>query len=172
MKKELRFLAVTAMLIALSVVVGVVCKNYFTFSVYYRVTFENFPIIAIGLLFGPVPAGISAVIADFISCMFSGGGVNPIISLGAVAVGVISGCFKNAVRKEHPLLCTAAAVALSHLVGQVAIKSVAKVLMLGMPLYGIAIGLVISAAVGVVEFIILRQVLFGAGLLKKYGDNT
>lgn len=170
MKKGLRFITVNAMMIALSVVIGIICKNYFTFNVYYRITFENFPIIVIGLLFGPVSAGIAAVIADFISCICSGGGFNPIISLGACTVGLISGCFKNAVRGERPSLYTAAAVALSHLVGQVAIKSVAKIIMFGMPLYGIAIGAGVSVIVGIIEFIIIRHALFTAKLMQKYGD--
>ena len=47
----------------------------------------------------------------------------------------------------------------AHLVGQVLIKSVAKMLYYGMPWYGIFIGLGISAATATVELIIISSIM-------------
>ena len=58
-----------AMLTALSVIIGIVCKNFFTFNVYYRVTFENLPIILAGIAFGPFYGAACGICADIVSYM-------------------------------------------------------------------------------------------------------
>ncbi len=150
-----RVLTTAALLAALSAVIGIVCKNLFTFNVYYRLTFENAPIILAGLLYGPVVGGMVGICADAVSCLMSSNpALNPIISLGAAAVGVLSGLspmiFRHGVKRQ-----TATAVILSHLIGQVGIKSVGKMLYFGMPWQGIFLGLVFSVLVGIAEFALL-----------------
>ncbi|MBR5506708.1 MAG: hypothetical protein IKV88_01530 [Clostridia bacterium] len=49
---SVKVLTGAAMLTAFSVIIGIVCKNFLTFNVYYRITFENLPIILAGLLYG------------------------------------------------------------------------------------------------------------------------
>ncbi len=150
-----RVLTSAALLAALSAVIGIICKNLFTFGIYYRITFENLPVILAGLLYGPVAGALVGVCADAVSCLMSTNpALNPIISLGAAAVGVLAGLvplvFRRGIRWQ-----TGAAVVLSHLVGQVAIKSVGKMLYFGMPWQGIFIGLGFSAFAGTVEFFLL-----------------
>jgi uncharacterized membrane protein len=41
-----RVLTIAAMLTAISVVIGIVCKNFLTFNIYYRITFENLPVFS------------------------------------------------------------------------------------------------------------------------------
>ena len=43
--KNVRALTLAAMLTAMSVVIGILCKNFLTFNIYYRITFENLPVI-------------------------------------------------------------------------------------------------------------------------------
>ncbi len=156
---KLRVLTTAAMLAAVSVVVGITCKNFLTFNVYYRITFENFPIIIAGLLFGPAVGGMVGVAADIVSCLCSTNpALNPLITLGAATVGIISGIapiiFRTRGKRQ-----VAFAVALSHIIGQVAIKSVAKILWFGMPWVGIFIGIAVSAAVGVIEYFLIDYIL-------------
>ena len=40
--KVTKVLTTAALLAALSAVIGIVCKNLFTFNIYYRLTFEGF----------------------------------------------------------------------------------------------------------------------------------
>lgn len=152
------------MLLALSVIIGIICKNLFTWGIYYRVTFENFPIILAGFCFGPFYGAAVAVGADVISCLCSSNPViNPIITLGAAAVGFVSGIVGAVSRKLAPNLknntTLALSVAFAHLIGQVIIKSIGKIVMFGMPLAGVLVGLGISCVVGIIEFFLIRMIL-------------
>ncbi len=155
--KTIKKIAVAAMLMALSVVIGVVCKTFFTYGIYYRITFENLPVILAACLFGPWYGAAVGVGADLVSCVCSPNpNVNPIISLGALSVGLCAGIVVRYVVKKKSKLQTAVAVALAHLVGQVAIKSVGKMVYYYMPWEGIFIGLAVSVVVGVVEFWVIE----------------
>ncbi|HHT54550.1 MAG TPA: folate family ECF transporter S component [Clostridiales bacterium] len=154
---SLRVLTLSAMLAAVSVVIGIVCKNFLTFNVYYRVTFENLPVIFAGILFGPLVGTAVAVVADTASCLLSTNpAINPLISVGAACVGFCAGAVPRWIVRRPGALQTALSVASAHLLGQVAIKSVAKMLWYGMPWWGAFIGLGISAVAGTVEFFVLR----------------
>ncbi|MBO4355927.1 MAG: folate family ECF transporter S component [Clostridia bacterium] len=173
--KSLRKLCLTAMLMSLSVVIGIVCKNFLTWGIYYRVTFENLPIILIGFCFGPFYGMAAGAGADVISCLCSiNPMVNPVITLGAAAVGFLSGLpqilfgrkksdSENLDQKKRLSFAHALILALSvfpaHLIGQWLIKSIAKITMLGMPPIGMLIGLGITAVVAPVEYFLLRIIL-------------
>lgn len=163
-KFSVKTVTTAAMLAALSVAIGVVCKNLFTFGIYYRVTFENLPVILSGLLFGPVVGGMVGVAADAVSCLMSSNpAVNPIISVGALTVGVTSGLAPLIIRKKGRAQ-TALAVASAHLLGQVGVKSVGKIVYYGMPWYGVFIGLAISVGVGVLEFAVISWLRSSRGI--------
>lgn len=157
--RQIKKIAIAAMLMALSVVIGIVCKNLLTFSVYYRITFENLPVILAACLFGPWYGAAVGVGADLVSCVCSTNpNVNPIISIGAFAVGLCAGVAARYIIKEKGKVQTALAVALAHLVGQVGIKSVGKMVYFAMPWYGIFIGLGISVVVGIVEYWVINRI--------------
>ncbi|MBR6557548.1 MAG: folate family ECF transporter S component [Clostridia bacterium] len=142
-----------AMLTALSVIIGIVCKNFFTFNVYYRVTFENLPIILAGITFGPFYGAACGICADLLSCLCSSNpAVIPLITLGAAAVGFCSGAVPRYIFRKRGGVQYSFAVASAHIIGQVIIKSIAKILWLGMPTVGAFIGLGVSLVVGTVEF--------------------
>ena len=78
-----------------------------------------------------------------------------VISLGAIAVGVISGLVPRLAKKDNaPVLVIT--VSLAHLIGQVAIKSVGKMIYFGMPWQGIFIGIGFSAIAGALEYFLIR----------------
>ena len=150
-KKIVRIITASALLAALSAVIGIFCKNLFTFNVYYRFTLENAPVILAGMVFGPGVGAAVGVCADAISCLLSSNpALNPIISLGAATVGVLSGIVPYIIRKKGALQ-TAVAVASAHIVGQVAIKSIGKILYFSMPWEGIFIGLGFSVVAVIIE---------------------
>lgn len=164
-----RVLAVAALLTALSVVIGIVCKNFLTFQIYYRITFENMPVILAGILFGPWVGGAVGLCADLISCLCSTNpAVNPLISLGAFCVGLMAGLGSRMVPKGSRLRLLLA-VGLAHLVGQVCIKSVAKIVWFGMPWWGVFICAGISLVVGTIEFFLLRELLRRPAFTKVIG---
>ena len=158
--KSARVLTTAAMITALSVIIGIFCKNFFTYSVYYRITFENLPIIISGILLGPIAGAVCGICADVISCLCSTNpAVNPIITAGAACVGFCAGAVPRLfIRKRGPAQY-AAAVFSAHLLGQVIIKSVAKIIWFGMPWWGVFIGLGISAVVGALEFCAIKWLM-------------
>ena len=84
-------MTVAAMLVALSVLVGIFCKTYLNFGMgLFRVTFENLPIIMAGILYGPIVGGLVGVCSDIVSYLFSNQAYPPNlwVTFGALAVGV------------------------------------------------------------------------------------
>ena len=146
-----------AMLTAISVVVGILCKNLFTVAVYYRFTLENIGIIFAGIFFGPGAGALVGIAVDGISCLLSTNpAVNPVIMLGALTVGVSSGVVAKYIVRERGLKQYIAAAATAHLLGQVLIKSIGKMIYFDMPWFGIFIGLVCSALACAAEVAIIR----------------
>lgn len=158
--KNIRVLSTVALLTALSVIIGIFCKNFFTFNIYYRVTFENLPVILAGILFGPLAGVVCGVCADVISCLSSTNpALNPLITVGAACVGFCAGIVPRVFVKRRGPVQYAAAVFSAHLLGQVAIKSIAKLIWFGMPWWGVFVGLGISIIVGILEFSAIKWLM-------------
>lgn len=167
---NVKVLTLAAMLTTMSVVIGILCKNFLTFNVYYRITFENLPVIFAGVLFGPFVGAAVGVCADMISCLCSANPVvNPIISVGALAVGFLSGYVAHHFTFPNENARLALSVAAAHLIGQVAIKSVGKMLWYAMPWWGVFLGLGISVIVGILEFYAIRGLLNHSGVRGELG---
>lgn len=170
--KSIRVMTAAAMLTALSVIIGIFCKNLFTFNVYYRVTFENLPIILSGLLFGPLAGAVCGVCADILSCICSTNpAVNPLITVGAACVGLCAGLVPRFILKKRSTAQYAAAVFSAHLLGQVIIKSIAKMIWFGMPWWGAFLGLGISAAVGSLELLIIKWLMEKVRVGDRFGGK-
>lgn len=157
--KKTKTLVFCALLCALSVAVGWFCKLYLTFGA-VRITFENAPIILAGMFFGPLAGGTVGAVSDLISCVLAGNAVNPIITVGSVSVGALSGLIFLWLKKKksYPvfLICCLCA----HAVGSMLLKSVGlytygyaiPVLLLRIPLY-----IAISAAESYIIYIIAKN---------------
>ena len=94
LKRSVHNLTLAAMLVAMSVVIGIFCKNFLNFGGgLFRVTFENMPIILSGILFGPAIGGAVGIATDLISYLLSAQIYPPnlIVTLGAFTVGFTSG---------------------------------------------------------------------------------
>ncbi len=149
-----------AMLTAISVITGILCKNLFTVAVYYRFTLENIGVLFAGIFFGPGAGAIVGIAVDVISCLLSTNpAVNPVIMLGAALVGATSGIVSKYFMKTRGLRQYVTAAAAAHLLGQVIVKSVGKILYFGMPWYGVFIGLACSAAACTVEVLIIQLLM-------------
>ncbi len=157
---KVKVLTLTAMMIAMSVVIGILCKNFLTWNIYYRFTLENLPIFFVAIAFGPFIGAAAGVLADLVSCLCSTNpAVNPIISLGALMVGFMAGLVSHHTNFKNENARIILSVAIGHLIGQVGIKSVGKILWYGMPWYGVFLGLGFSVLAGAVEVFILRRLL-------------
>ena len=126
---SLSILTVCAMMVAISVVLGWIGRTYFTFGGgSIRITFENLPIIFCGVTFGPVIGLIVGILSDLVSCLVAPQpAVLPLITLGAGAVGFLSGAVARFLfkKKRKGLLCISFSAISGHFVGSVILKTVA-----------------------------------------------
>lgn len=134
---SIRVLTMSAMLIATSVVIGIFCKTFLNFGLgLFRVTFENLPILAAGLMFGPVIGGLAGAATDIISYFLSPQAypINLVVTLGATMIGVISGLFSHYVFKRRGITRIIVSCLPAHAVGSMIIKSIGL-----FQFYGIAV---------------------------------
>ena len=113
----------SALMSAFCVVIAWFCKSYFTFGA-VRLTFENLPLIFVGILLGPAYGAAVGASADIISALLSGFSINPLITLGAAMVGAVAG-FAAKFIKSRGYFGVFGISLLSHIVGTMVIKSFA-----------------------------------------------
>ena len=87
--RSLQILTFSALLSAISIV----CGKYLAINLgeVLRFSFENLPIIFAGIGFGPLVGGAVGLAADLLGCLLVGYAINPLVTLGAAAIGFISG---------------------------------------------------------------------------------
>ena len=120
-------LCAASMLVAISVVIGIFCKNVLNFgNGLFRITFEGMPIILSGIMFGPVVGGIVGFSSDVLSYFLStqSFAISPIVTAAAILMGVISGVVAKYVVKTGGNKQIIVAGLLSHLVGSMIIKPI------------------------------------------------
>lgn len=121
--KNLRLIIALSMLTAISII----CGKYLAIrgGDVMRFSLENMPIILAGMVFGPVAGGLVGAVADLIGCIMVGYTINPIVTLGATAIGLISGGMPMLLKKWRlkDSLITVITVATAHIIGSVLIKT-------------------------------------------------
>lgn len=135
--RSVQALTLSAMLAAISVLIGIFCKSLLNFGDgLFRVTFENLPIIFSGILFGPVIGGMVGATSDLVSYLLSPQTYPPnlIVTLGAFAVGFLAGLVSRYLVKKHGTAQIIICGAVAHIVGSMIIKP------LGLyQIYGVAV---------------------------------
>lgn len=120
-------LTIAAMLTAMSVVIGIVCKTFLNFgNGLFRITFENMPIILSGILFGPIIGGLVGLASDMVSYLLSPQILPPnlVVTAGAMAVGVLSGIFAKYVVRKKGTAQIIISASVAHIVGSMIIKPI------------------------------------------------
>ena len=142
---SLQGLCFAAILSAMSLILGKFLQIPNPFQEFIRISFENLPIIIGGFALGPIGGALIGIVADLIGCVLYGYSINPIITLGAAAIGLISGFISNYVIKKPLVLKVILSTALAHTVGSVLIKS-----------YGLAVWYLAKYELGFWEFVLWR----------------
>ena len=127
MRKATRAITLAAMLVAMSVVIGIFCKNFLNFGDgLFRITFENLPIILSGILFGPFLGAGVGIATDLISYLLSAHAYPPnlVVTLGAAAVGFFSGFVAKYIVKKSGYMKIIVSGAVGHLIGSMIIKPI------------------------------------------------
>ena len=120
--KNIRLICFCAILAAMSLILGKFLQIPNPFQEFIRISFENTPVILAGIVMGPFAGAFVGVVADLVGCVLYGYAINPLVTLGAAAVGLFAGIAAYLLRKPR-ILQIIAAVILSHAVGSVFIKS-------------------------------------------------
>lgn len=129
--KSVKTLVICGLLTALSIIFGKFLN--IPIGETLRFSFENTPLFLAGFMFGPFIADIVAFAADILGSILRGYAINPLITLGAVFMGVSSG-FLFKILKNTPLfLRVLITVGFSHILGSVLIKTFGLSLMYGTP---------------------------------------
>ena len=110
---------------ALLVAISIVCGKLLAFNIGFilRFSFENMPIMLASIAFGPLIGGLTAVAADLIGCLIVGYEINPIVTVGALIIGVASGLIYRILGKLPTLGKVIISVTAAHLMGSVVVKT-------------------------------------------------
>ncbi len=134
---SLQVMTMAAMLTAMSVVIGIFCKSFLNFGGgLFRITFENLPILLSGIMFGPGIGGVVGAATDIVSYFLSGQvyPINPIVTVGAALVGIVSGMLAKYVFKHKGYARLIIPCAVAHIIGSMTVKSIGLV-----TFYGVAV---------------------------------
>lgn len=123
MKKRIstRLMVLLSMLVALSIVAGKMLA--FNITEIMRFSVENLPIMLAGLCFGPIAGMAVGLVADIVGCIIVGYAINPLVTLGAVVIGLVSGIVPKLSHFKATVPKVVLSVFVSHLLGSVLIKS-------------------------------------------------
>ena len=153
-----RVLAMTAVLVAMSIV----CGKYLAIrgGDILRFSFENLPILLAGVLFGPIVGAVAGVVADLIGCVLVGYAINPVVTLGAAALGLTGGLCWHMGKSFPYWLRLALCVLSAHLVGSVLIKTLGLAAFYDMPLLVLMLWRLLNyIIVGALEYTLLYWIL-------------
>ena len=122
-KTSARTLTMLALLVAMSIVFSRVLSISTGFV---RFNLGSLPVLLAGIVFGPGAGFAVGALADMIGGVLAGYAINPLIALGAAAIGLVGGllCQKlpHALRLGQRLLLSVLA---AHVVGSIVINSLA-----------------------------------------------
>ena len=173
-KTHLRVLLLMGILIALSIVFG----KYLAFNVgeMIRISFENLPILLAGIFLGPICGMTVAVAADLLGCLLVGYAINPVVTVGAAAIGLFAGISAYLFRRLPLSARVVLIVLISHLIGSVAIKTAGLAAFYAtsypiLALWRTLNYLLVGTAEGVLLFILLKSAVKDA-LLKLIGRTA
>ncbi len=128
---DVKSLTVAALLMAMSVVIGMFCKNHLNFGTgplagLFRITFENLPIILSGIFLGPITGGLVGCGTDIITYFLSSQIYPPnlLVTLGALLVGVSSGVVAKFIIKKRGYTQIIASGAVAHIIGSMIVKPI------------------------------------------------
>lgn len=162
MKNHVKILVRIAVLAAISLILGKFLS--FKLEPWGRVSFENLTVLLCGYLYGPLAGALCGAVADLVGCLAYGYAINPIITLGACAVGAYAGVFGSNGAVKTPRLWLS--VSVGHLVGSLLIKSIGIYIFYATPLPTLALRVPIYLVTGIAEYTVLSLLLRNKGLRK------
>ena len=170
--KDVRVLTLTAMFVALSIVLG---KLLSVTAGPFRISFENLPILMAGVVLGSAAGCLTGIVADIIGCLIVGYAINPIITVGAGCIGLISGLLFRLIPEkqlrylpEHTFRVFASVMP-AHIVGSMLIKSVGLMVYYSYTLPQVALRVPLYIVIGTAESLIIVALLSNSAFASQIG---
>ena len=162
-KTQVRTLVMLALLVAMSIVFG----RVLTISTgFVRFNLGSLPVLLAALLFGPWAGFAVGAVADIIGGVLAGYAINPLLTLGAAAIGLVAGYAWQKLPQGSIGLRLGTSVLLGHFVGSMVINSLALRIFYGYA-WGVLLARIPNALVlSAVNTVLLRVLLENRSLMK------
>ena len=162
-------IAFSSILAAMSIILG----KYLSFTAGpFRISFENLPILMAGIFFGPIVGMIVGALADIVGCLLVGYNIIPIITVGAVLIGGISGSlyriFRAISKKGIKLYIS---VLFAHIVGSMIVKSIGLAITYGYPFESIILRVPLYLVISFAEFYIIYLLMKNKSFMKTINET-
>ena len=162
-KTSVRTLTMLALLVAMSIVFSRVLSISTGFV---RFNLGSLPVLLAAVVFGPGAGFAVGAVADIIGSELAGYAINPLITLGAGAIGLAAGFAWQKLNRLSTNLRLAASVLLGHFVGSMVITSLALRLFYGYPWATLAVRIPNALILSAVNVVLLRILLENRSLMK------
>ena len=159
-KTSVRTLTMLALLVAMSIVFSRVLSISTGFV---RFNLGSLPVLLAAVVFGPGAGFAVGAVADIIGGVLAGYAINPLITLGAGAIGLVAWQKLSSLSTNLRL---AASVLLGHFVGSMVITSLALRLFYGYPWATLAVRIPNALILSAVNVVLLRILLENRSLMK------
>ena len=162
-KTSVRTLTMLALLTAMSIVFSRVLSISTGFV---RFNLGSLPVLLAALLFGPGAGFAVGAVADLIGGVLSGYAINPLITLGAGAIGFAAGLAWEKLPEMRLGLRLQISVLLGHFVGSMVITSMALRIFYGYPWATLAVRIPNALILSAVNTVLLRILLENRSLME------
>lgn len=146
---NVKMMVLSAIFVALSIVFGKLLGINIGGGL--RASLENLPVLMAGIFFGPIVGGAVGLIADVVGSLMVGYEINPIITLGAVCIGVISGVLANLIKTDKIPLKVFPAVLIAHIIGSMIVKSIGLYLFFHIPMPELLLRIPLYICITIIE---------------------
>ena len=161
-KNSVRTLTMLALLVAMSIVFSRVLSISTGFV---RFNLGSLPVLLAALLFGPGAGFAVGAVADM-GGVLAGYAINPLITLGAGAIGLVAGLAWQKLPGLRTGLRLQISVLLGHFVGSMVITSLALRIFYGYPWATLAVRIPNALILAAVNTVLLRILLENRTLMK------
>ena len=162
-KLSVRTLTMLALLTAMSIIFA----RVFTVSTgFLRFNLGALPTHLAAVWFGPAGGFVVGALADMIGGTLSGYSINPLITLGAGAIGLVAGLAWQKLPGLRTGLRLQISVLLGHFVGSMVITSLALRIFYGYPWATLAVRIPNALILAAVNTVLLRILLENRTLMK------
>ena len=162
-KNSVRTLTMLALLVAMSIVFSRVLSISTGFV---RFNLGSLPVLLAALLFGPWAGFAVGAVADMIGGVLAGYAINPLITLGAGAIGLAAGFAWQKLGSLSIVLRLSVSVLLGHIVGSMVINSLALRIFYGYAWSVLLTRIPNAIVLAAVNTVLLRILLENRSLMK------